>query len=347
MVLDPSYVAPTDRLSVAVKPLEQLTRREMLKAGLAGLGGLCASTLASKLLAAGIAKDHGVATAPKTADVHEINERRLLDNFDEVRGSDYLPFMVDRLIQKMAGVGRASKAWREFFSPKDTIGIKFDRVAAEFLRTSQPMAMVLLKALKKAGLSYDKIMVIEGPHTPGIETMAVPFGYEQEAAKIAADRKTHFLRALSKITAILNVPLLKDHRKLGLACGTVNLTLGMVNNPGTFFDNGGDPAVAQLFARDEIHKKHRLTLVNGIRGIYDGGPRGERGQQWNQCSILGSTDCIAVDRVAADLIDAARFSRNLKSLAEAGRPPKYLDAAHTMGLGVGQLSQINIHRAGI
>lgn len=330
-----------------------VSRRDFLKLGLAGLGGLCAAGAVARLAWGQQTPPRSqveemLQPRPKKATVYQINEPKLLDDFEKVRVQDYLPEVVHHVLQKMTGTSRPAAAWRQFFSPQDIIGIKFDPVAADELRTTSAIAMMILFSLRDAGFKADKIMLLEGPnYTPGMETAAVPFGYQEQAVTVHKGLQTHFLRALGKVTAILNVPFIKDHRSLGLSCGTVNMTLGFVNNPGQFLEASGDPAVAELLARDEIRKKHRLTLVNGIRGIYDGGPRAEEGKIWNQCSILVGTDLLAVDRVAMDLIDAARSSRGLRGLAESGRSPKYLDAAARMGLGTRELSEIEVHRVGI
>jgi hypothetical protein len=326
-----------------------VTRRDFLKLGLAGLGGLCAAGALSQLAQAQ-QKDSSAPSAPpasnsvkarpKKASVYQVDEPKLLD---KIQGQDWLPEAVNQALQRMTGTKNPKAAWQELFSPQDTIGIKFDPVAAEKFGTTTMLAAMILEGLRQAGFRREKIMLIEGPAETRFDTMPQPFGYEDRAVTVHQGLDTHFARSLGQVTAILNVPFLKDHRVLGLSCGTVNMTLGLTNNPGLFLDNAGDPAIAELLARDEIRKKHRLTLVNGIRGIYDGGPRGEEGKVWDQCSLLMGTDVVAVDRIALDLIDAARFSRGLRGLEDAGRPPKYLDAAGRMGLGTKELTEIDVY----
>jgi len=334
---------------------ESLNRREFLKATMAGLGGLTLSALGGRLRATealGAALAGGTPGTGETpspgARVFEIHEPRLLDEFGNVRALDYLPGVVHRLLREMTGSRRTRDAWHKLFSDKDVIGIQFDPIAAKELRTSAPMARMLIESLLEAGFARQKIMLIHGPlYTAEFDTRPPPFGYEEQAVSVAKKRQTHFLRALAEVTAILNVPFIKDHRSLGLSCGTVNLALGLINNPGAFTDPGGDPGVVDLFAHQAIRSKHRLTLVNGIRGIYDRGPRAIEGRMWNQHAVLGSTDCIALDRVALDLVNAARFSRGLKGLAEVGRDPEYLAAAARRGLGVANLSKIQVRRVSI
>jgi len=333
---------------------DAVNRREFLQAAVAGLGGLALSAAAGRLRAAeavAAALNDAKPGDPKdafAAQVFEIHEPRLLDQFGNIRDLDYLPGVVHRLLREMAGCRRTRDAWHAFFSDRDVIGIKFNPIAAEALRTSGPMARMLIRSLLDAGFIREKIMLIDGPqYTGGFKLRPPPFGYEEQAVAVGQDRRTHLVRALGQVTAILNVPFIKDHRQVGLSCATVNLALGLVNNPGAFTDHGGVPGVVDLFALEAIRSKHRLTLVNAIRGIYDGGPRAGQGKMWNQHAVVGGTDCIAVDRVALDLLDAARFSRGLKGLAEAGRDPKYLSAAAERGLGVADLPRIHVRRVSI
>jgi uncharacterized protein (DUF362 family) len=174
-------------------------------------------------------------------------------------------------------------------------------------------------------------------------TRKQPRGYMETTVKIK-DRQTQFLRAFDQCTAILNVPFIKDHRQFGLAAGLAGLTLGVISNPGVFAANGGDPGIAELAACGEIRSRHRLTIVNAIRGIYDGGPRPEEAKMWNQTSILAGTDPVAVDTVALELLDSARYTHGLMSLKESGRPSAYLKTAAALGLGQCEMNRIDLRR---
>ena len=328
------------------------TRREFLKAaGLAGMGSLALSAVWRRLLPAAEAAPANAGVKPLTdqlarVKVFEIDEPRLLDEFGNVR-DDYLHGVLSRLLRVMTGTAQPEDAWHHFFAKSDVIGIKFDPIAALELRTSAPLARLLVESLLDADFEVERIMLIDGPIQPTeYSTRVPPFGYEEQPVK-AGGRETHFLRALSQVTALLNVPFLKDHRALGLSCGMANMALGLVSNPGEFLQDGGDPGVAELCACDQIRKKHRLTLVNAIRGIYDGGPRLAEGKAWNQASIVAATDFVAADRVALNLLDNARFGRGLRSLADAGRPTKYLDRAARLGLGEADISRIELRQVSL
>ncbi len=330
-----------------------VSRRDFLKTGLAGLGGLCAAAWAAKIFAAetsaAAARSASAAApallAPKPK-VFVITEPKLLDRYGNFnQQSPYPGGVLKRLLQEMTGQREVKDAWRVFFKDTDVIGIKFDPQSAAELRTAAPLADLLASSLvEDADFDVKKIMLLDPPpFIATVNTRKPPRGYVETFVKIK-DRQTQFLRAFDQCTAILNVPFIKDHRQFGLAAGMAGLALGVISNPGVFAANGGDPGVAELAACGEIRSRHRLTIVNAVRGIYDGGPRPEEAKMWNQTSLLAGTDPVAVDTVALDLLDAARYTHGLKSLKETGRTSAYLKTAAGMGLGQCEMNRIDLRR---
>ena len=310
-----------------------LSRRDFLKGSLAGLGALCAARALRLTALAQEAADDAQAAATPGA-VYEFNEPKLLDTFGNVQEDLILRGSVHRILTQMTGAKKGVYAWKEFFSKEDVIGIKFQPVSADLLRTSPEMARMIVQSLLDGGFRAERIVLLcPPPYTAALATAPAARGYLKDKIPVGS-RTTQFARSLDQVTAILNVPSLMDHRLFGLSCGLVNLTMDLISNPGEFFDP------ADLAACDAIRKKHRLTIVNAIRCIYDGGPRAPAEKVWNQCSILAGTDVVAVDRVALDLLDAARLSRGVGALAEAGRDPAYLAEASRRGLGLADLGRI-------
>lgn len=58
-------------------------------------------------------------------------------------------------------------------------------------------------------------------------------------------------------------------------------------------------------------------------------------------SLLFATDCVAHDTIATGMIEAARRTKGLRTLADVGRPPKYLLTAERIGLGTGKETLID------
>jgi hypothetical protein len=51
---------------------------------------------------------------------------------------------------------------------------------------------------------------------------------------------------------------------------------------------------------------------------------------------------VAMDTIGAKLVDQARVGKGLPTLAAAGRPPAYIQTAADLGLGITDLSQIQV-----
>ena len=59
-------------------------------------------------------------------------------------------------------------------------------------------------------------------------------------------------------------------------------------------------------------------------------------------TIMAGTDPLAVDATAWRIIESERARRGLPSLAEAGRPPRYIATAAQLGLGVADEDAITV-----
>ena len=64
------------------------------------------------------------------------------------------------------------------------------------------------------------------------------------------------------------------------------------------------------------------------------------GFAWPFGGLIVSTDVVAADAVATDLLDQQRRAKGLKSLAEEERPAKHIATAGACGLGEADLSKI-------
>ncbi len=354
-----------------------MNRRDFLKSTALGglaLGGAAAllAGLPPRLLAA--LQEDAAATAaaaeeqirwlppaaggklPQVSTLAMVTEPRMVDEFGHLR-DDFLIDVLQRMIREFTGERRTRDAWRQFFRRDDIIALKFDPLASDELGTNAAFARAIIISLAENGFKADRIMLIDPPQFIGeirtrrspivLKLHPAPRGYVNQPLKVTEERTTHLRRALDTATAVLNVPTIKHHRQLGMACGLTNITLGMINNPGAFVANdAGDPGLASLAAMKEIGGKHRLTLVNGIRGIYDRGPRAERDDSniWAQNTVLMAADVVAADAKAQELLDAARQARELQSLADGGPSPSYLAAAERLGLGHARMARIKVQQ---
>jgi hypothetical protein len=99
-----------------------------------------------------------------------------------------------------------------------------------------------------------------------------------------------------------------------------------------------------------IRDKFVLQIMDGIRGVYQGGPfaRGGGKYTWEYNAMLLATDPVALDHVEWDIVDAKRKAQNLPPVAAAGkaaldplqsegfdvRQPQHIALAGALGLGL-------------
>ncbi len=147
--------------------------------------------------------------------------------------------------------------------------------------------------------------------------------------------------ALLQSEAMVSLGVMKDHDLAGITCALKNL-YGVIHNPNKYHDNGCDPFVAQVAAMKPIRERVFLTILDGAVAQCHGGPAYRASWAWELDCILVSFDLVAADRVALDIIEAQRARQGLETLRKAGRYPAWISTAAKMGLGVGDLEQIQL-----
>jgi uncharacterized protein (DUF362 family) len=267
--------------------------------------------------------------------------------------------LVDKVVKKITGLGSARDAWSSLFTPKDVVGLKVNCLAGRRLSTSPEVVQAVIHGLMLAGVPEDQVVIWDRTNKDlkkggyrirtqkgGVMcfgTDALYRGYEQEP-RIFGSVGSCFSRILTEhCTAIVNLPVLKDHDLAGVTLGMKNF-YGVIHNPNKYHDNNCNPYVADLFSSPLIQSKLRLTLLDAATGLYEGGPSFKPQWVWNYNGILGALDTVALDRVGAGIIEKKRAEKGLPSLEEAKRVPAYIRTASGLGLGQEDLEKIELVR---
>jgi hypothetical protein len=179
----------------------------------------------------------------------------------------------------------------------------------------------------------------------------VPYGDDpKDERKYRSHLGKLVTRVLNKIVAI---PVLKDHGSAGVTGALKNMSHGSVNNVArshsNSFTNVCNQFIPQVVSHPVIRSKFVLHIMDGIRGVYQGGPFAwEDGKwTWENNALLLSTDPVALDHVEWDIIDAKRVQEKLPPVAAAGnkaldplgregfdvRQPQHIPLAGALGLG--------------
>jgi len=170
------------------------------------------------------------------------------------------------------------------------------------------------------------------------------------------DRKycSHLGKLVTQVVnKIVAIPVLKDHGSAGVTGCLKNMSHGTVNNVArshsNTFTNVCNQFIPQVVSHPIIRQKFVLQIMDGIRGVYHGGPFSrEQGKwTWEYNALFFGTDPVAIDHVEWEIVDAQRAKMNLPPVAAAGnkaldplkmegfdvRQPQHIALAGALGLG--------------
>jgi hypothetical protein len=156
-----------------------------------------------------------------------------------------------------------------------------------------------------------------------------------------------------RVNKVVLLPVLKDHGSAGVTGALKNMSHGLVNNvarshssPDT---NVCNQFIPEVVSHPIIRKKCVLQIMDGIKGVYQGGPfaRAENPQwTWEYNALFLATDPVAMDHVEWDIIDAKRKEMGLAPVGAVGRlavdadregfdvrQPQHISLAGNLGLG--------------
>jgi uncharacterized protein (DUF362 family) len=268
--------------------------------------------------------------------------------------------LLEQGLQLALAAPAAKSAWGELLGSGETVGLKLSCLGGAPLAPTRELVEALCASLAQAGVPSERVVVFErgerdlrkggfevrrsgGPlfvanDTPGL-------GYEEEP-EISGEVGSCLSRILTrKISVMINVGVLKDHSLSGVSAALKNL-YGLIHNPNKYHDSTCDPYLADVLAFPVVQRKLKLSVIDAITAQCQGGPAYFPDHAWPFNGLLISTDPVALDRVAWEIIEERRKASGLPSLAKENRAPKWLRTAAARGLGQDDLSRIQILRGG-
>lgn len=268
--------------------------------------------------------------------------------------ADLLVKMLDAAMQKVTRTDSAQRAWSSLFTPRDKIGIKVNTLG---LYTQPAVVDAIVAGLRRADIPAGNIIIWDrfdvellaagyklnkstsGVQCRGTDADRYGSGY-QERVESSGQIGSCFSRILAEeVTALICVPVLKDHNLAGVSLGLKNF-FGAIHNPNKYHDHNCDPYIVDVVSHRFIRPKWKLTICDATRGQYQGGPTRSPEYAWPFGGLIVGTDCVAVDAVAADLLAKQRQAKGLKPLERDRRPPKHIATAAARGLGTADLTKI-------
>lgn len=261
---------------------------------------------------------------------------------------------LDRGMQALFGQ-TAEKVWSALFKPGDIVGLKVNCLAGRGLSTHKPLVETVIARLRRAGIAPDHIIVwdrlADDLRRAGYRPANLPgevryLGNDQAGYSSRLFEMGSVCSRLSRLlseecTALINLPVLKDHGIVGMS-GAMKNYFGAIDNPNKYHSNAGDPFVADLCRLPEIRNKTRLTICDAITAQYEGGPPFMPQWSWPLGELLLATDMVAIDRIGWQILEEKRALSRLPSLREAGREPLYIQTAGRLGLGHAEPDHIRV-----
>jgi len=261
--------------------------------------------------------------------------------------------MLGRGLSALTGEKSVMKAWSKVLKPNDRVGIKVNGLGGPRCSTRPELANAVAAGAQAAGVAADDIIIWDRSDR---DLVSVGFAVNRGAGVKCygtegdyTDEMEHrsFRGRISRIladrtTALINVPILKDHDNSGVTAALKN-HYGTCNNPGAHHGNHCDPYLADLNDLPLIRDKTRLVVCDAIQAVCEGGPGFASPKYlWDYHGLMLSFDPVAVDFIGWQLIDGRRREIGLPSLAEAGREPKWIATAAALGLGAASKDHIEV-----
>jgi len=259
--------------------------------------------------------------------------------------------MVSSSLCRLTGASVISDAWRNLFKPSEIVGIKVNAVGGPGICTHPSLVYVIARQLLNAGIPEHHIVIWDrlsnelerGGYTiqrsgSGIRCFGTDNDYERKI-ETAGSIGSCFSRIIASCDALINIPVLKDHDLSGVSLGLKNF-YGAIHNPNKYHDNHCDPFIADLNTHPYIKNKLRLTIIDGLRAQYNGGPACKQQWQWTFAGLILSRDPVAVDAIGTAIIEKKRQEQGLSSLADSNRPPLHIHTAALRGLGTDNTNAI-------
>ncbi len=256
--------------------------------------------------------------------------------------------MLNAALENLFPGKSAIQVWRSLFSPDDVVAVKLNCLAGKGLSPHPELVQEIVKGLKSAGIPEDRIILFDRldqdlkragfrvrKSRPGVLCAGNDtFGYSPNLLVFRSIGSLVSRVLTDYATAIVNVPVLKDHGIVGFSGGLKNF-FGVIHNPNKYHLNVGDPYVPDLCAHPLIKNKLRLTIFDAINAQYEGGPPYIPQFAWNFDGLLVATDPVAVDFVGWQIIEEKRHEKGLPSLKQVHREPHYIltaaDSDHRLG----------------
>jgi len=267
---------------------------------------------------------------------------------------------VDKAVKTLAGELDLAKAWGRFVNRDDRVGIKINVLGGRLSATMKEVVDPIVEGVKLAGVPEENIMIFDqfGGNMRGARYAWQDrpgklrvlnhevFGFEEEYTRAEGGGKGKLAKTLTWCTAVINVPILKDHDLAGITCAMKNMVFGCVERP-PMMHREIHTAMPHFYALEEIRGRVRLTICDGSFCLYDGGPKHNAKAHTAHDRIYATTDPVAMDAVCLSVVEGYRAENKYRTLDAVRRPATYLKLSEEIGLGIADMDRIRLQKVAL
>jgi Domain of unknown function (DUF362) len=324
--------------------------------------------------------------------VAQIRSERCVDETTGAANAEVVREMLARGMCTLTGDATPDAAWRRFFAPDDVVGLKVNCGGYPYCISAYEIVAEIVRQLASLGIPLANIYLYErfrnqvdecnyAAHLPdGLHYVAAesanryadnsgydPFTYVEADFFGEDDTRSNMMRLVSeRLTKIINIPNMKDHRAAGVTGCLKNIAYGSFSNVARTHYRGRSHTysfVGALAAVEPLRSRTVLQIMDGLRGVWHGGPFARTNQYlFYPKRILIGTDPVAIDRLMRDVVDQKRTEAGALSIFNRSpekvrmdqaternqgpdvdiifREPEHIEYAATLGLGVADRAKI-------
>jgi uncharacterized protein (DUF362 family) len=271
--------------------------------------------------------------------------------------------LLEKAMMELTGGNNLNAAMGRFISKDDVVAIKINGIAGQkgtyTMATNYEVILPVVEAVLALGVPASKITVYEqfpdflAGTRVGVRKWTLPAGvvtgthnnhdHKMPEIKIYQGIKTKYATIFTNATAVINITMIKDHSIAGYTGTMKNITHGNVNNPHEHHAHNASPQIAMLYNHPIVTSRVRLHITDAFKVMYDKGPLDKDPKtRIPHGALYVCTDPIAMDTMGVKIVNDERKARNLPSLKDAGREPRYIQTGAELGLGVHDLNQIRM-----
>jgi uncharacterized protein (DUF362 family) len=301
----------------------------------------------------------GSLTSPKfPGQAVRLESARAVDVTSNTVNAQTVRAMVGRGICELTGESQEQKAWAQFFSAQDVVGIKVNCSGAPEINSDPEVVSAIIDGLFSAGVKpenvfiYDRFSnqlaivkytecvakgarIVAAEHSRSSTILGYdPFTYVEVDFFGEDDTRSNLFRMVPEhFTKVVNVPTMKEHRAAGVTGCLKNMAYGSFSNVARSHRNEVSNTysfIGTLASVEPLRSRTVLHVMDGLRSLWHGGPflQSDNFLFYPKRIVVG-TDPVALDHLLIEMIEEKRRQEGAPSIFDRSeahiRPGPELD----------------------